>query len=248
MEWIDGCLYFVAANRNFPNRKNMQKPGCLLAFFGIFAAAGLLCGIAGTVLIYNRIHTKMEGVKTTGKIIEFNQSGKGTVAPIVSYTNTQGRVMVYHSDTYSNFDDFEIGDPVTVWYLPSDPESVIIDGETWLGWLPLVFFLTHGGVGFGGIFWAIRKMRRMKWLQEQGTEIRATYTYTEGPTGKNNNYAVHCDWKDPISGKTYKFKSEWLNTNPVAKVTDNMMVRVMINPDNPDIYWVDTDSIAEGLS
>lgn len=226
----------------------MKSPGCLLAFFGIFAAAGLLCGVIGTVSIYNRIHTKIDGVKTTGKIIEFNQSGKGTVAPIVSYTNTQGRVMVYHSDTYSNFSSLNIGDTVNVWYLPSDPESVIIDGSPWLGWLPFVFFFTHGGVGFGGIYWAVRKMRRMKWLQEKGTEIRARYKYTEGPVGKYNTYTVHCEWTDPISGKVYDFKSETLSQNPAAQLSEGAMVRVYINPDNPGIYLVDTESIAQGLT
>lgn len=220
----------------------MKSPGCLFGFFSIFAAAGLLCGVVGGFMVYSRFHTKSVGIKTTGKVIDLTYASKGDdTAPVVSYTNSKGREMVYHSDNFSNFSSLKIGDPVTIWYLPSDPESVVVDGEGWMGWFPFIFFFTHGGVGFGGLFWMIRKMRRMKWLKEQGTEIQARYTHSEGPTGKYSSYTLVCEWTDPLTQTNYTFKSDSLNKNPNDFIATNAKIRVLINPDNPDIYWVDTE-------
>jgi len=217
----------------------MKKQGCLYPFFAIFAIAGLGCGVLGFWLVKSRYDLMNEGIKTTGTVIELNHS-KNTVAPVVGFKDEWGNDLVYNSGNYTSFNSFEIGQTVNLYYDPSNPEDVTLDGEGWWNWFPFIFLITHGGVGFGGLYWLIKKRRLQKWLQQSGHEIQARLIQVKETYNKGTYYTLQCEWTDPYTNTLYTFESESMSKNPSDLVATGSNIRVLIDPNNPKRYWMDT--------
>lgn len=208
-------------------------------FFGIFAAAGLLCGIISAGLVYGRWNVTHNGVETTGTVVDLLYS-KSSVAPVVKYTDEGGREHLYESSSYTSINPAEIGDQLKVYYLPDEPTEVELEGEGWFNLFPLIFFFTHGGVGFGGIYWLEKKRRLYNWLQQFGKEIQAKLTEVKHGSNKGRSYhTLKCEWLDPYTQQLYSFESETLSNYSLSALPVGRPVRVLIDPDNPKRYWVD---------
>jgi hypothetical protein len=221
------------------SNENMKQQGCLYPFFGIFAIAGLVCGVVGFSMLYSRYQLMHEGVKTTGTVTNLNWS-KNTVAPVVGFEDEWGNALEYHSAFYTNIDPYELGQEVVIYYDPNNPKDATLDGEGWEGWFPLIFLLTHGGVGFGGLYWLEKKRRLYKWLQEKGYEVQAQFTRVKESYNKRRYYALQCEWTDPYTKILHQFESERTAKEPPASLIPGTLIRVLIDPDNPKRYWVDT--------
>lgn len=214
----------------------MNRKGCLYPFFAIFAIAGLISGAIGAVSVYNRYRLTTEGVKAVGKVIDLNYN-KNMSAPVIGFTDTRGRSIVYHSTLYSSTNDHEIGDEIELHYLPDDPDEVALEGEGWTGWIPFIFLFTHGGAGIGGLIWLERQRRLRKWLLEYGHSIEAKFTGVEEQHHKGNtSYYIVCSWKDPYTQEEYTFKSDALREYPV--ITLGASIPVLIDPANPKRHLV----------
>ena len=218
----------------------MGKIGFYL-FFSIFAFAGLICGAWGAYNVHSEYTIKNEGIQTTGSIIDLKYSNKGgNVSPVIGFRDQSGREVVYHSNFYTNMVSYQIGQPMTLWYLPEDPQNeVILEGGNFMTYFPFLFLFTHGGVGFGGLIWLEMSRRRVKWLKEYGQEVQARYVKTQQNSGKRTTYQVVSEWKDPYTQTVYEFKSERLSQNPEASFAPGQQVRVLIDPNNPKRYWMD---------
>lgn len=216
----------------------MRNKGCAYLFFAIFAIAGLLCGLLGYYLVQDRNHIMQDGIKTTGRVIDLNHSDNMT-APIVRYEDESGNALHYHSSSYTNIDPYEVGQTVTLYYHPSNPEEVILEGDGWLHLLPFLFLITHGGVGFGGLFWLEKQRRLHQWLQQSGTEVQAQFTGIKEVYNKGRYYSVQCEWTDPLSNQSYVFESEQVSRNPIDQIPASKNIRVLIDPNDPKRYWMD---------
>jgi len=217
----------------------MNRQGCLYPFFAIFAIAGLMCGLLGFWLVKSRYDLMHDGIKTTGTVIGFNQS-KNTVAPVVEFKDEWGNNLVYNSDNFSSIESFETGEEVAVYYDPSHPENATLEGEGWWNWFPFIFLLTHGGVGFGGLYWLEKKRRLHQWLQQSGQEIQARLVEIKEIYNKRRYYTLHCDWTDPYTNILHTFESEYISNNPSDRIAPGTHLRVLIDPNNPKRYWMDT--------
>jgi len=221
----------------------MNRQGCLYPFFAIFAIAGLVCGGLGVSGLISRHRILNEGIKTTATILELAPSSKGSsVAPVVGFQDEQGFDIVYHSNIYTNMSDYNVGQEIAVWYLPSNPESeVVLDESDWMVYFPFIFMFTHGGVGIGGIVWLERKRRLRKWLNDYGQEVKARFKKVDIHSGKSTHYSILCEWKDPYTGIIHEFRSDYSNSNPEGLLAPNDgLLRVLLDPANPKRYWVDT--------
>jgi len=217
----------------------MQRQGCLYPFFAIFAIAGLVCGAIGFSLVKSRYHLLNEGIKTTGTVIEFDHS-KNSVAPVVEFNDEWGNAQVYRSSNYSSLGSYEIGQKVTLYYDPSKPEDATLDGEGWWNWFPFIFLVTHGGVGIGGLYWLEKKRRLQNWLQQSGHEVQAKFTGIKETYNKGRYYSVQCEWTDPYTNLLYTFESDSTSKDPTGLIAQGSTVRVLIDPNNPKRYWMDT--------
>ncbi|MFN0037152.1 MAG: DUF3592 domain-containing protein [Saprospiraceae bacterium] len=223
----------------------MNKTGCLYLFFALFALAGLGSGFLGITQLISHHRIQNDGVKTTGTVVGLREShsNKGTAmyAPIVEFRDSNGDIAVYNSNSYTNVDPYRVGDRVTLWYAPSNPEwDVVLEGSNLEIYLPFLFLFTHGGIGIGGLVWFERKRRLRKWLMEQGQEVNARFVCVDANRGKSTTYTLVCEWKDPFTGIIYEFKSDSLSKNPENFVSPKSeSLRVLIDPANPKRYWVD---------
>jgi len=224
----------------------MNRPGCLYIFFAIFALAGLACGAWGVAGLVSRYRILNEGIKTTGTLVDLVRSSKGSsVAPVIAFLDSQGDSVVYRSNFYSGMSDYHIGQPMTLWYLPANPEAdIVVEGMGWTAFFPFIFLLTHGGVGIGGIIWLERKRRRRNWLLANGQEVRARFVKVDAQRGKSvMHYTIVCEWTDTFTGQVHTFKSESTTSSPEAWVAQQgEFLKVLIDPANPKRYWVDTRS------
>ncbi len=77
---------------------------------------------------------------------------------------------------------------------------------------------------------------------EKGENVIAKVTgvkeYFSGKGKEVVHYNLFCEWKDPSSKKTYKYKKVNIPTDPSSKVSDGKVV-VRINKKDPRQYFVD---------
>jgi hypothetical protein len=183
-----------------------------------------------------------QGQKTIGTVIDLNHS-KNMTAPIIGFKDQKGGSHVYHSDTYTNIDPYEVGQALELYYDPADPDKVMLKDGSLIQWIPLLFLFTHGGVGFGGLIWLERKRRLKKWLLNQGQEIMATLTEIKVTSNKGQYYTMICQWEEPYTHVSYTFKSDASRRNPSEFVSIGALIRVLIDPADPKRYWVDDSMI-----
>lgn len=217
----------------------MKPKGCMYFFFGIFAAAGLLCGVLSLGLVYQRYQITSGGIHTKGRVVDLLHS-KSSVAPVVSYLDEQGVEHLYESSSYTSINAPGIGDTLSVYYRPGNPEDVELEGEGWFNLFPLIFFFTHGGVGFGGLYWLEKKRRMYNWLKQNGHAIEAKLVEIRHGAHKGRSYyTLRCEWKDPYTQELYHFESESLSQDPSGRLPTGSTVGVLIDPDKPKRYMMD---------
>ncbi|MGN0696076.1 MAG: hypothetical protein ACI4J5_04830 [Oscillospiraceae bacterium] len=77
---------------------------------------------------------------------------------------------------------------------------------------------------------------------EKGENVMAKVTgvkeYFIGSGTKDVHYNLFCEWKDPKSGRVYKYKKTNLPSDPSEKVSDGKVI-VRINKKDPRQYFVD---------
>ncbi len=85
------------------------------------------------------------GVETQGIVIEMykrpmrgNEKSMGSVAPVVQFWTEKGEAVKYYSTTFTNFNEYIIGQPITLWYSAEDPQLATLEGKDNLI-LPVVF-------------------------------------------------------------------------------------------------------------
>ena len=222
----------------------MKNQGCIYPFFAIFAIAGLGSGMLGFSMQLDRNHMISAGIKTTGTVVDHAHSKK-SVASVVQYKDRNGTTWTYRSHFYTNINPDKIGDVVTVYYDPNNPEDVVLEHEGLSSLLPFIFLFTHGGIGFGGLYWLEKKRRRYQWLQQSGMEVLAQFTGVKETNNKGRYYTVQAEWIDPLSNTKHFFESEALSQNPADFMAIGSSIGVLIDPNKPERYWMDT-AFAEG--
>ncbi|GAB4041131.1 DUF3592 domain-containing protein [Spirosoma gilvum] len=123
-------------------------------FLGLFALVGTIFLIVAYMTWQSTQKIVNTGIETKGVVVgnryNYDSHGRTTSsqAPVVQFTTQQGRSITYYSSTYTSPPSFDVGETVTLWYLPNNPqEDIILDGVD--GWiLPAVF-------GFLGVVFSL---------------------------------------------------------------------------------------------
>ena len=128
-----------------------------LAPFLVLAGIGLIAlGVHQSRLL---LRLESAGVRAPGRVTSLSSSrgtnGGNTYYPLVSYVDGTGRTIVFRDSVGTNPPSHQVGDAVTVLYLPGDAQRALIDRGLW-NWLPSVMLYVLGGAVFAGGLAALR--------------------------------------------------------------------------------------------
>ncbi|MBK7855551.1 MAG: DUF3592 domain-containing protein [Bacteroidetes bacterium] len=89
------------------------------------------------------------GLETEGTVVEMykrpmkvNEKSSGSYAPVVKFMTEKGEIVTYYSTTFTNFNDFTVGQKVRVFYDSNNPQTATLEGKD--GWILAVVFGIFG--------------------------------------------------------------------------------------------------------
>jgi hypothetical protein len=110
---------------------DLKNAGILLLMgFAVLLLAGGLLALNLRVVLY--------GEKTTGEVVDHRHARRGTYVPVAAFYVDGERYLV-RGGTSSDKAAYDIGEPVSVIYLPDDPDQAVIGGFFQLYLFPTVF-------------------------------------------------------------------------------------------------------------
>lgn len=220
-------------------------------FLYVFGGIGIAMLLATAILIYVKVGMLSSYVKTTGTVIE-NRPHVGrksrTYTPVVTFRTTDGQTITFEGGISSNPPSFDLQEQIPVYYAPQDPQKAEIGTFFQLWFLPLIFgfmgtIFTSIGAGFGIATYLHRK--KIEWLTTNGQRIKAHFQSVQIDRSQRSKYRrpfrIYCQWQDTLSNKLYVFKSDAIWFDPSPYITQQ--IDVLIDPQNPKKYWVDTSSL-----
>jgi len=117
----------------------MQGPVLIILFGLVFFGIG-----AG--LSYKHFNLQLNGEQTQGQVIGLSEQCDDdgcAYAPVVSFETRDGSTIYYRSSYASSPPAYDVGESVTVFFDPENPEKAAVKGE---GSVFRVIFITIGGV------------------------------------------------------------------------------------------------------
>lgn len=211
----------------------------------------LLIGIIITSIgLYTSVKTldSSNKVDTIGTITSIVRTSSDTPNVYVTY-DVDGRSYTSVINGYSS--SFYEGKKIDIYYMKNDPNTI---GSKKLELLLLLIlfmgliFLLIGGIN---IFKVISNKKKKDRLIKTGTKIEATYVETTtnfhvNVLGRNPSNII-CEYDDPVSNNTYKFKSEKLWYDPSLYISDCEIetFTVYVNKDNMKDYYVDIEELID---
>ena len=183
----------------------------------------------------------------------------GTITSIVSTSNDTPDVYVtynvdgkrYTSVMRGYSSTFYEGKKIDIYYMKNDPNTIGSKKlELLLLLLPFIglIFLLIGGIN---IFKIISNKKKKERLIKTGIKIAATYIETTTNfnlrvLGRNPSNII-CEYDDPISKNTYRFKSERLWYDPSLYISDCEIetFTVYVNKNDMKDYYVDIEELID---
>lgn len=218
--------------------------------FGIFALVGLGL-LAGAALAYR--HTRQfveiavpaQGV-VTANVRAQGSRGRSLYYPRIRFQTADSQEISFLSNTGTMPAAYDVNDRVPVLYDPLDPHHAAVRSLVGVWLLPLIL----GGMGalffaIGGTGAALQAVgaRKNAWLRQNGRRIQAELTRVELNRSVSTNglhpYRIVCQWLDPVTNQMRVFKSADMVFDPTSYI-HSKTIEVLIDPDRPQRYWVDT--------
>ncbi|WP_369600686.1 DUF3592 domain-containing protein [Hahella sp. SMD15-11] len=197
----------------------------LTLFKVVFTGAGILALAMAAWLFQKERAFLATSEEAVGMIIDFQRyerDGQYQYHPVIIFEDRAFKPYQFVAAQASS--NLRTGETVTVLYDPEDPNKAHVASfeSTWggtliCGFLGLIFISVGGGL----IGWDIYHNRLSRKLQHQGRHVLARITgVEENPSFQingRNALRVLAEWQDPVSGKTYTFKSR--NCQPNSKMS-----------------------------
>lgn len=128
----------------------------------VFMLFGLLFFGIGSGLTMRQRALENQGIQAQGIVVDLQEnydSDGSTYAPVVQFKTDSGQSVEFVSSYSSSPPDYDVGEPVTIVYLPENPESAIIKGDG--QFLNSIFMLIGGiiaAIGFYLLFSTFRSL------------------------------------------------------------------------------------------
>jgi len=218
---------------------------------------GLIMLLVSGITFFNARNFIRDSVATTGTVVDLvledsisDDSGP-VYYPVVSFMTNNGETVEFKASYGSNPPRHPRGDEVEVRYDPYDPYGARLDSFFALWVIPVIF----GAIGFVIIDAGITILvisalssRKEKWLRESGkaitTEFQGVEVNTSVRVNNRHPYQIVSQWLDPATNEVYVFKSKNIWFNPEEFIQSNE-IRVLMDPNNPKKYLMDTSFLPE---
>ena len=223
----------------------------------ILILVGLIMLLVSGIAFFSARNFIRDSVVTTGTVVDLvledsMSDDMGPVYhPVVSFMTHDGETVEFKASYGSNPPRYSRGDEIKVRYDAYNPHKARLDSFFDLWGIPIIF----GAIGFVIIDAGITILvisalssRKEKWLRESGkaivTEFQAVEVNTSTRVGNRHPYQIVSQWLDPSTNKVYVFKSKDIWFNP-EEFIQSSEIRVLIDPNNPKKYLMDTSFLPE---
>ncbi|MCB9798867.1 DUF3592 domain-containing protein [Candidatus Nomurabacteria bacterium] len=218
--------------------------GIMLLFGIVFAGVAIGIFVNSYLFLQTAEHTQ-------GKVVEIverrDSDGDMMYSPKVAFETPTGESIAFVSAVSSNFPLYDVGEGVDVAYQPNNPHKAKLEGSV-VNWIVPVIFGLFGSVflvvGVIGLVHAHHRKKEIAFLMQSGNRIVAKVERSMVDRSyKINNkspYRLYAVAHDPMRNTVKEYKSEYIWYNPNEFAPPGKEITVMVHPQNPDIYYMDT--------
>jgi len=219
-------------------------------FIIVFLGIGVLLLLVAALLWNDTRSFLARARETSGEVIELrevrdNDGGSSTWKPVVRFTAGNGRNITFASSFSSNPAPYDVGERVSVLYLPGEPDEARIRGfgSLWLGativgGIGAVFTLIGAGIVFANKSGERKKHYLMAYGNAIETEVQGVERNTSLEINGRNPWRITSQWLDASSNTVRIFHSENLWFDP-SSFMKRKKVTVLLDPNNPKRYHMD---------
>lgn len=218
----------------------------------VFSAIGLVSLAVAALLGHDLYADRQAHAPVTGTVVANDRrckSGGCSYRPIVEYDFGGDRYAT--TGVVGNSSPvFKVGETVTVLVPPDDPRDARIDHWTESGFgilFGLGFFAIFGGIGLPTLFRWRRRRAWARWARTSGTPVQAELIGVERDTRVKVNgrspYKIVTQWQNPRDGKTYRFESDPMWSDPSRALAGRRQLPVRLDPERPQRYWMDLGAV-----
>ncbi len=233
-------------------------------------AAGLFLLVMAVVLSGDRINLLISGTTTQGLVASNNivlGADRGCSAsacshPFVEFQSQDGRRLNFLSRFGAAESQYAPGERVEVIYTNGGATLAEINdfGRLWTS------LLVTAGLGIlliaTGFFYGRSKpprpagapvrVKSNPWLKQNGYPIQAVVQSVARTMVRGDNprpgWQIVTKGTAPRGPKTLVYRTEPLDFDPSGKVSAGDTLTVLVDPDNPDDYWIDTENLREAAT
>ncbi len=144
---------------------NKGVPGFEL-FILLFFTIGSVFAIISYTIYRNSRNLIENGVQTKGIVIALHRlkPREYPLAPSIRYLKKDGTQHVFHSSEARNPPEYQIGEEVTLYYDPNDPDNVHLKGN---------YLFVYVFAGMGAMFWLFS-------IWNVGSAVKAVFQWLFG--------------------------------------------------------------------
>lgn len=210
----------------------------------VFSSIGVISALVAAGLAWDLHQDRTTRQHVTGTVVT-NVRRSRSYRPVVEYEVEGTRYAV--TGVVGNSDPvFKVGEQVTLLVDSKEPREARIDHWTESAFGILFggfFFIVFGGIGGVSLFRWWRSEAGASWAHASGMPVQATLVGAERDTRVRINgrspYRIVATWQNPRDGKTYRFLSEPMWSDPSRALAGRPHVAVRVDPNNPKRYWMD---------
>ena len=143
----------------------------------------------------------------------------------------------------------KIGDPLLIVHRAGQTDAIASDSLIQQWCVPMIFgVLGLLLIGFGIMvsMKALRRWHDRRWLLAHGQRVVAGSLEIGRIRSVSDNlrsdwpYQIVAQWRDPADGVIHCFGSDPILIDPKPSIANRSSVEVLIDPQRPDRYWMDT--------
>lgn len=217
--------------------------------FSIFAGIGVIIFIVALFVIKSELKLARNGIETTGIVIEQSISksseDRSIYHPIIQFNTENNRVITFRSPEGGRQSHFNLGEEISIIYLPDDPQRATINNFLGLygaGTILGVMGLAFASTGLIPLYFIRRRANRDQRLKRDGMPINVKISEIVVNTNVRINhrspYQIIADYHDTLNNRLIRYKSGYIFYDPTPYINKEL-VTVYVNKKNPKIYYLD---------